>query len=363
MAVKNRVVKKSVSVSVEKSALEKASELAPHNGQFAGLDVPVSSAKIIIQPVPWDVTTSYRAGTVNGPAAVIEASYQLDLYSPEVNTLWEIPLATEKIPADILKKSKALRKLSAAYIQALEVGQNTNAKVWQNSLRQINTESEKLNDWVFAKTKTALDQEAAQIILGGDHSVPFGAIKAYVEKFPQMSILHFDAHADLRPSYEGFQHSHASIMNNVLAQTKLKKLVQVGIRDVGPIEIAMIDRDSRVKTFFDWEMKAEQSGGASFQKQIAKIVTELSQQVYISFDIDGLDPKLCPNTGTPVPGGLEFNQAIELIWAVVKSGRKVIGADLVEVAPGADKDSEWDANVGARVLMNLAAAIWKSQNL
>ena len=164
-------------------------------------------------------------------------------------------------------------------------------------------------------------------------------------------ILHIDAHADLREAYEGFEFSHASIMFNALKIQQISHLVQVGIRDYCEAELKLIQSDKRISTFFDRDIKQQQFNGKNWAEICENIISLLPQNIYLSFDIDGLDPKLCPNTGTPVPGGLELEQALFLIERLVQSGRKIIGFDLNEVAPGSD---EWDANVGARLLYRLA---------
>lgn len=337
------------------------SALAVHNGAFLGLEVPVDSAEIVILPVPWDVTTSYRPGTVSGPEAVIEASYQLDLYSPYKNKIWEMKLGTLPVSEEIKERSVEMRSKSARYIEFLEQGGDvTQSKEQMRTLTDINGHCEEMVGWVKQQTAQRLSKNQGVLLLGGDHSTPLGAIQAYAEKYPQLSILHFDAHADLRKAYEGFEHSHASIMNNVLERTTVQKLVQVGIRDVSIDEVSLIEKDKRVKTFYDWTLKDDLYSGKSWNKICEDVVSNLTKEVYISFDIDGLDPKMCPNTGTPVPGGLEFHQAVSLIQSVIKSGRKIVGGDLVEVAPG-DEGNEWDGNVGARMLFQIAVGMYQSR--
>jgi agmatinase len=164
---------------------------------------------------------------------------------------------------------------------------------------------------------------------------------------------------DFRIAYEGFRWSHASIMYNVLMQIpQVTKLVQVGIRDFGEGEMDFgIEQGRRVETHFDdaWADELAE-GGTTFSDLCRRVVGALPPSVYISFDIDALDPALCPHTGTPVPGGLSFNQVVILLGVLKTSGRRIVGFDLVEVSPGPDED-EWDANVGARVLYKLCGAV------
>jgi agmatinase len=157
----------------------------------------------------------------------------------------------------------------------------------------------------------------------------------------------------LRRAYEGFERSHASIMDNVLKLAPgVAKLVQVGIRDFCEEEVdAIRDARGRVATTFDVDVAAARMSGA-LPALFERIVAALPTHVYVSFDIDGLDPTLCPHTGTPVPGGLSFHEASLLVGLVARSGRTIVGFDLNEVAPGPEGD-EWDANVGARLLYKL----------
>lgn len=336
------------------------SGLAIHNGAFLGLEVDIEEADIVILPVPWDVTTSYRPGTVGGPEAVIEASYQLDLYSPILSDVWKMKVATLPIPVEWQKKSEEIRKKSAQYIEFLEQGGDVSeSKEQSHALSEINEACLQMTSWVQAQSKAFLERDQKVIVLGGDHSVPLGAMQMYAEKYSNLSVLHFDAHADLREAYEDFQHSHASIMHNVLNSTSVKKLVQVGVRDISIDEVNLIERDDRIHTFLDWDIQDRLQEGEPWKSICKDIVSHLTDNVYVSFDIDGLDPKLCPSTGTPVPGGLEFSQAVTLIQTVLKSGRKIVGADLVEVAPSPRGD-DWDGNVGARMLFQLCVAILKS---
>jgi agmatinase len=198
-------------------------------------------------------------------------------------------------------------------------------------------------------------------IVASEHSTPLGLIEAIDESFADFGILQIDAHADLRNAYENFEQSHASIMFNVTKNcNNLSKLVQIGIRDIAQSEIDLIESSNgRIKTFFDWDLKEKAFNGVNWSTQVDEIISELPQNVYISFDIDGLIPSLCPNTGTPVAGGFQLEEITFLLFKLVESGRKIIGFDLNEVSPG--ESGEWDANVGARALWNLVCATEKSR--
>ena len=198
-------------------------------------------------------------------------------------------------------------------------------------------------------------------VVGGDHSCPLGLIKALDDTSKEdFGILHVDAHHDLREAYEGFTYSHASIFYNVLNECKnVSKLIQVGIRDYSKEEAQrMINLGDKGDCLYDTAMQAQIATGKSLEEVFTPYIEQLPKNVYISIDIDGLEPLNCPNTGTPVPGGLRYGELEHLIFMVVKSGRKIIGFDLVEVG---DSKNGWDANVGARVLYNLCGALLASQ--
>lgn len=318
-----------------------------------GLPFDTAEAEVVVVPVPWDVTVSYKDGASRGPDAVLSASAQVDLFDPSVPDAWKIGLAMDEISDEVREAASRLREDAKTYIDAITTGIDPLSVAATDNIREaVNAGSDWLNAWVETRCRHFLDQGKLVALLGGDHSTPFGMMKALASKGESFGILQIDAHADLRDAYEGFSHSHASIMRNALRIPQVTQLVQVGIRDYCQEEADVIASEARVTTFFDRDLKHGQYGGATWSQQVQAILDALPERVYISFDIDGLDPKLCPNTGTPVAGGLEFEQAAYLIERVAKSGRTIIGCDLNEVAPGGD-DNEWDANVGARMLFRM----------
>ena len=319
----------------------------PDSGVF-GLPCTPDEAKIVLIPVPFEATTSYGGGTFDGPAAILEGSKQVDLFDLDNGRPYEKGLAMLDEPAQVRAWNDEAKALAVPIIEAAGVDADPAA------LAKINALSEKMNDWVYATTKHWLSKGKIAAVVGGDHSTPFGCIKAYAEKYPELGVLHLDAHADLRDAYEGFTWSHASIMFNVLQHIpNVKKLVQVGIRDFGEAEYEIIrDSEGRVHTFFDARLSRARLDGMPWREQVDSIVAELPLHVYLSWDIDGLEPTLCPNTGTPVPGGLSFQQAVALLEGVCRAGKKIVGFDLNEVSPGSE-GSEWDGNVGARLLYKM----------
>lgn len=319
-----------------------------------GLPFTCEEADTVIIPVPWDVTVSYADGTAQGPEAVFNASFQVDLYEPDLEDAWKYGIAMEEIPTQLKASAESLRELAVTYIDAITNGEDVeNNPEMQKILATINAASLEMNAWVKSRCLHWMKQGKRVGLLGGDHSTPFGMFQAQAEMHGDFGILQIDAHADLRIAYEGFTFSHASIMYNALSIPQMKRLVQVGIRDFCQQEKEIIDNSNgRVVTFFDRDMRHESYKGVTWSEMVKRIIAALPEKVYISFDIDGLVPNLCPNTGTPVAGGLEFEQAGYLFTELAKSGKQIIGFDLNEVAPGPDGD-EWDANVGARMLYRL----------
>ncbi|MGB0369070.1 MAG: agmatinase family protein [Flavobacteriales bacterium] len=321
-----------------------------HAGLF-GLPFSTVDAEVVLLPVPWDVTASFTDGTSKAPEAILWASKQVDLYYPGIKDAWKMGVAMDEIPLEWVDLNKHYRKKAQEVISELEEGKSAEDSDLVKLQSEINDQCNELVDFVYNKSKPILTENKLVGVVGGDHSTPLGLIKALSEIHSEFGILQFDAHADLRMAYEGFEHSHASIMHNALKIEAVSKLVQVGLRDVCEQEMDSIyNSNERVVAFFDEHLKTKQFEGVSWKSICDDVVKELPQKVYISFDVDGLSPDLCPNTGTPVPGGLSFEQAVYLIKQVVSSGRTIIGFDLCEVGIS---PTDWDANVAARILYHL----------
>lgn len=337
-------------------------QISIKNNCFFGLPTTIEDSKIIFFSVPWDATVSYGEGTAKGPQAMLDASYQLDWYDFDLPQAWEKGYATIPINIDIQHKSDTTRAIALKVIDYLESGNDLHDKAITSELSIVNQASIELNQWVYEQCQNYLSQGKLISLIGGDHSVPLGYIKALTEYHQEFSILHIDAHADLRNAYEGFTYSHASIMYNVMQLPHIETLVQVGIRDLCQEEMDTINQDDRIILFDDWQLKNNFYQGISWQQQCQNIISNLSQKVYISFDIDGLNQTYCPHTGTPVAGGLDFNEAIYLIQTLVKSGKKIIGFDLCEVSPSKEDDNQWDGNIGARLLYKLTNLMYLSHH-
>jgi len=341
---------------------------SPDAGIF-GLACPRDDAKLLLLPVPFDATTSYGGGASAGPEAILEASLQVDLLDHHFGLIYEHGIHMPAPPAWIRESSEHARALAAPIIAR---GGTDYSPADLAAIADINAAGDRINAHTYNQTAAALAAGQIPGLVGGDHSTPYGAIRACADHLATLAklgdaharqglgILHIDAHFDLRKAFEGFKWSHASIMRNVLDHTPpalVSRLVSVGIRDYCPEERDYAkDARARVATHFDADIAAALDEGKHFSDICAKVLAELPPCIYVSFDIDGLDPALCPGTGTPVPGGLSFNRAAALLSAARNAGKRVVGFDLVEVCPApspADAPSQWDANVGSRILYKL----------
>jgi agmatinase len=291
---------------------------------------------------------------------VFKASLQVDLFDADYKDMWKKGIYMRPMDKKILIKSDYLRKEAELYIDYITKGGIVEKNSFMcKSLKDINEGGIFLNDWVYQHTKQLLDKNKLVGLLGGDHSTPLGFFKAIAEKHGDFGMLQIDAHCDLRKSYEGFKYSHASVMYNALTEIpEITKLVQLGVRDFCDEEWDYVcNSNFRIVTYLDKDIKERQYEGQTWKHIVDELVHHLPQQVFISFDIDGLDPKLCPNTGTPVQGGFETEQIFYLLKKIRQSGRKIIGFDLNEIGVG---EYEWDSNVGARVLYKLCNVLLAS---
>jgi agmatinase len=286
---------------------------------------------------------------------VLRASRQVDLFDVLTGRPYEAGI--HMLDADPLVV-ELNREASALADRVIAAGGDVSGDAGlARALERVNAIGALVNASVERATRAILDRDRLPAIVGGDHSVPFGAIRACSERFPGLGVLHIDAHADLRVAYEGFEWSHASIMDNVVRRIGgVARLVQVGIRDLSEEEHAAIrGSGGRIATLFDRDWADAKLSGANLRERIRAHLELLPRHVYLSVDVDGLEPSLCPSTGTPVPGGLAWSEAMLWLEELGRSGKRVVGLDLNEVNPGGAGDDEdsWDAIVGARLLYRM----------
>lgn len=345
----------------EKIANYDPNEIYTNSGLF-GLPFNSEESEVVIIPIPWEVTVSFREGTALGPKAISEASYQVDLYDADIQDAWTVGISMEPISRYWTKKNNDLRLVARKCIKNIEEGGKAKDKKVVAMYKKINSASRELNAWVKKESLKFLEQDKLVGVVGGDHSSPLGLMEALGEKYPKYSILHIDAHADYREGYEGFDFSHASIQYNAGKLPCVENQVLFGIRDFSEREAELIAKSNKkIVNYTDRILKANTYKGITWEAQCQEITKQLSNNVYISFDIDALNPSMCPHTGTPVPSGLEYEQVFHLFNSIIKSGKKIIGFDLCEVAPGKSKDDNTDAVVGARALYRLSLLMAKSQ--
>lgn len=327
-----------------------------------GLPFSAEQSEIIVIPVPWEVTVSYGSGASEGPEAILDASFQVDLLHQDFPELWKLGIYLDDAPENMKERSYELKKIAAPIIGALENGLILDHHPsLQADLDKINYACSDMVETVKEQTLYWLNKGKKVALLGGDHSTPLGYYQALASKHESFGILHLDAHMDLRIAYEGFTYSHASIMYNALQLPQISKIVQVGIRDFCEQEVEVVNAENgRVLVHTDLDMKKQLFEGNTWQHLCDTIINSLPRKVCVSFDVDGMNALYCPNTGTPVPGGFSYEQAVYLLNRLLESGKEIIGFDFVEVAPG---DNDWDGNVGARMLFQMCGMLAKSNGL
>ncbi len=334
---------------------------APMGNGLFGLPFDEAESAFVVVPVPWEVTVSYRSGTALGPKAIQKASVQVDLFDPVAPDVWKQGIFMLRPEPRIMQLNRTLRPLAEKYLRHFPAS----GKRWMRVLQRINEGCAEMTELVRQCCLPLLQQQKKVVVVGGDHSIPLGYLRALTEQYASFGILQLDAHCDLREAFEGFHFSHASIMHHALQLRQVSRLVQVGIRDYSAGEHAVIQRmPDRIVAFPDFYLKQQHHEGKTWSALCDQIIAHLPDLVYVSVDIDVLNPSLCPHTGTPVPGGLEFDQVLMLLHKLSASGKTVIGCDLCEVAPGSSRPLawSWDANVGARLLFKLINTLGMAQH-
>ncbi|MHC4921145.1 MAG: arginase family protein [Planctomycetota bacterium] len=303
----------------------------------------------------WDLRSRPRSahgrGAALGPRTILAASHQVELYDPVTGRPYARGIHLLPEDQDIVAANAVAREAAAPLIK--KGGADEGDAV---AVAAVDHACEEVNEKVRSVVAAALDRGQLPGVVGGDHSVAFGAIAAVVAQHPGMGILQVDAHADLRRAFLGFEWSHASIMDNGLRKVAgVGRLVQVGIRDVSEAEFHRARGDDRVLLHHEGDWRRRLLAGETWLSRCREAVAGLPEEVYVSFDIDGLSPSLCPGTGTPVPGGLAFAEAEVLLECLVAGGHRIVGFDLSEVSPGSSSAAadDWNGVVGARILYKL----------
>ena len=257
---------------------------------FLGIDNKFNfKEKAVVVPFGLEKTVSYGGGTKNGPKEIIKASHQVELYDEEL-------------------KCEPFKKIGIKTLKPFKISQNINKAI--NQISEIN--------------KKILDRNLFPITLGGEHSITPGCIKPFVKKYKKLVLLHFDAHADLRESYSGEKFSHASAIKRCIDHENVS-IISFGIRNISAEEIPILNKNKKRIDIY-WAKDKKKWNLKKFQRKIK------NKNVYITFDVDGLDSSIMPATGTPEPGGIFWDEALEIIKIACKSS-KIVGADVNELAP------------------------------
>lgn len=328
-----------------------------------GLPTAMEDAKIAFIPVPWDATSSFKNGASSAPKAIFDASKYTELYDVDLGKPYEEGLAMDSLDTtdQLVQWNTEARILADPIIAKGGVIESGNTTEMKQQAAQVDMLSSKMHAHVYERVCSHLNEGKITAVIGGDHSVSFGAIRAYAERYKNIGVLQIDAHCDLRSSFEGFAYSHGSVMDNVLTQTKIGRLVQVGVRGFCEEEFLRIRNSSgRVRAFYDRDLANWKASGDNWNSISQRILDALPDTLYLTIDVDGLDPSLCPHTGTPVPGGLSYNELTLLLKTIAHSGKRIVGFDIVETVPGPEKLS-WDAIVSAQLLYHTAGWCLQSQ--
>ena len=263
--------------------------LSNKNG-FLGVDNKVNfKEKVVVVPFGLEKTVSYGGGTKNGPKEIIKASHQVELYDEELNC-------------------EPYKKIGIKTLRPFKIDRN---------IRKALSKMSNIN-------KEILDKKLFPMTLGGEHSITPGCIAPFVKKYKDICLLHFDAHADLRESYNGEKFSHASAIKRCLDFPNVS-LISFGIRNISESEIPFLRKNSsRINIF--WAKDKKKWNLNKFKKLIK------NKTVYLTFDVDGLDSSIMPATGTPEPGGLLWDETLDIIRIAAKNS-KIVGADINELSP------------------------------
>ena len=323
-------------------------------GKLFGRDCPLEDADLVVVPVPWDGTVTYRPGTKEAPREVLNASSQLDAEIPGLLDPCRYRPVLDGSSPGFWDQFQDVSGLFREALARLEAGNTVNP----SSLQRVREAIIAMEKEVYSRCVSHLERGSRCGLLGGDHGTCFGLVRALSER-GDFGILHIDAHMDLRESYAGITRSHASIMRNIMEELSVKDLTQVGVRDYCAEELDYQRSHPTITTFFDQRINERLFEGETWGHISNLIVETLPPEVYISLDIDGLSPDLSHATGTPVPGGISFAQFDYLLGKVARS-RSIVGFDLCEVNPSEDP---WEADVGARLLYRLCMYTGASNGL
>ena len=322
-----------------------------------GANTTLEQAEIVLIPVPWDVTASYGKGSCHAPEAIRKASSQLDFFNRNYEKTYNHLIHFQTPPSFFQVLNKKTSRLSQKIISFWTEEKKLNKKEHLIT-EQVNKSCKEMISFTYNQAKMISSLGKCPGVVGGEHSVSEGILNWIGHQTKgSFGLLHIDAHFDLRESYQGFKHSHASIMHNIMSQKyPPEKWVQIGIRDFSEEEYKIAKNHKNMHTYFDEDIHKSLFSGQSWLELTQKMISHLPSSVYISLDVDGLEWSYAPSTGTPVPGGLSFNHVLFLLKEIKNQNKKIIGFDVVETSLK-DNSSDWDANVSARLIYEICGLI------
>lgn len=327
---------------------------SPHqvNSNFAMLPFEYGDAQIVFLPVCWDVTSSGMPGSSRGPINILEQSVEIDLSDPNFANAYLLGHHFLPPQMDQMHENDELRKLyeKIQSDQILDIGEKLN---------YLNRACQSLHNKVHEQCRQIIRDDKMVGLVGGEHSVSFENIQAHLEKYPKLNVLQFDAHMDLRVNYQNLEYSHASVYYNVVTKLPLKKLYQIGVRDFSPFELDVAESDNSIDYLTARDLKYRLFCGEGFGNILDDFFSESSNEFYVSVDIDALEAFYCPNTGTPVPGGLNYWELFYILQYLIDRGKRIVGFDLCEVSG----KGSLDGFNGAKVLYELSILAAKSMGI
>ena len=333
----------------------------PDNGNYFGMPVEADDAALVLISAPWDATGAQRDGSSYAPDAIIEASRHIDFYDPSAPDSWRKGIATLAIDYSIQDLSHRLRTDAKRVIKAYEEfgTEAFDNIIYARRLRRVNEASAVVNNNIYNQAKEWLAKDKIVGLVGGDQSSAYGIVRAMAEKHNNIGILHIDSQCDLKPDYQGFEHSHASVMHNILRDIEgVGRVVAVGVREFSPAEWHRAQSDERITLFTGQQIWTSHFEGINWSTICSDIVEALPEKVYVSLDIDGLTIDCSPHNSTLIPGGLRFPEVVYLLGRIVDSGRTIVGFDLTEVVPSLEDKT--DAEIAARMLFKLCGMALKN---
>ena len=330
-------------------------EMVGDGGYYFDEKCSPADADLVIVSAPWSVTSDYGHGATYTPDAVIDASTYGNLYDVESGFSAEGRVATAVIDYNIQELSEHLgrdaeRSANRSFDGATPVAEHATRKV-----KHINEGFAEMHDSIYKQTKHWVSQGKRVAVVGGDHSVSFGAVKAVAEHYKELGVLFIDAHADYAHEDETFAYSHRTVARNIVEEIpSVSRLVEVGVRDIDKSEMDMLVANDKIELFLAERVAAKRFEGECWGNLCREMVDKLPQKVYVSLDIDALKVEFCTHTNSPVPGGMTFDEVVYLVNCVVKSGREIVGFDITEVV--SNIDDKMDAIVAVRLLTKMIVA-------